>query len=98
MGVTCPTSFSSWVVHIIDVADHLFGMLSDYSYISLRNCVYENIVRHECSKTELYYQSVFKNNVKEILGEEYEIIKNHQIIKISLMHGFLIVEKLYQLK
>ena len=60
---------------IIDVADHLFGMLSDYSYVSLRNCVYENIVQHECSKTELYYQSVFKNNVKEILGDEYEIIK-----------------------
>lgn len=63
-------------LEIIDVADHLFGISPiDYTYFSLRNCVYENIMWEKSSRTELYYQGVFKKHVKEILGNDYELIK-----------------------
>ena len=62
-------------IEIINVADHLFGVSpTDYTYFSLRNCVYENIMWEKSSKTELYYQCVFKSHIKEILGNEYELI------------------------
>lgn len=63
-------------LEIIDVADHLFGMSqNDYTYFSLRNCVYENIMWDKSLRTELYYQGVFKKHIKEILGNGYELIK-----------------------
>ena len=63
-------------LEIIEVADHLFGVSpTDYTYFSLRNCVYENIMWEKSSRTELYYQDVFKKHIKEILGNNYELVK-----------------------
>lgn len=63
-------------LEIIEIADYLYGTSNeDYTYFSLRNCVYENIMWEKSSRTELYYQSVFKSHIKEILGDDYELIK-----------------------
>lgn len=60
---------------ILEVVDRLFGRYTDdFNYNVLRQTVYENIMFEKSLKDELYYQSVFKSHVKEILGEEYNII------------------------
>ena len=62
-------------LEIIEVADYLYGEINDYTYSSLRNCVYENIMWERVSKTELYYQSIFKNHIKDILGDDYNLVE-----------------------
>ena len=60
---------------ILEVADRLFGRFTDdINYNVLRQTVCENIIYKEIFKDELYYQSIFKSHVKEILGEEYNIV------------------------
>ena len=66
---------TEYAEEILEVADRLFGRYTDdINYNVLRQTVYENIIYEEIFKDELYYQSVFKSHVKEILGEEYNIV------------------------
>ena len=61
-------------IEIINVADHLFGVSpTDYTYFSLRNCVYENIMWEKSSKTELYYQSSYTHKIMLHLSFEQNL-------------------------
>lgn len=66
---------TQYTKEILEVTDRLFGRYTDdINYNVLRQTVYENIMYKEIFKDELYYQSVFKSHVKQILGEEYSIV------------------------
>lgn len=66
---------TDYAQEILKVADRLFGRYTDdMNYNILRQTVYENIIYKDIFKDELYYQSIFKSHVKEILGEEYSVV------------------------
>lgn len=69
------TDNTEYAEDILEVTDRLFGRYTDdFNYDILREVVYENIILKEMRKDELYYQEIFKSNVKEILGDSYHLI------------------------
>lgn len=66
---------------IIKMAEDLYAKYKDDTFDELCNCVQDLIIYESMQKNELYYQDVFKNNCKEILGAEYEIYDKKDLFR-----------------
>lgn len=89
---------------ILKMTEELYLKFNDETFDELCDCVRMFILYEDLSKDELYYQEVFKENCKNILGEEYEIynkknlqrkrpdawvIKDHKEIPVEMkVHEF----------
>lgn len=58
---------------ILKMAEELYSKFEDENFDELCYCVHMFIIYENMNKDELYYQDVFKNNCKRILGDEYEL-------------------------
>ena len=61
---------------LLKMSDYLFTRENDSSYDTLSDMIWDNIYYKNENKDEIYYQEIFKLNVKRILGESYNLIEN----------------------
>lgn len=68
-------------LNIIKMAEGMYAKYRDETFDELCNCVQDFIIYKDIQKDELYYQEIFKNNCKKILGENYEIYDKKNLLR-----------------